>query len=145
MESTTTTPGSATEENDRHLSAVEDHVANGGAPEDFEPGPPAPTEALEGENDSEEEPEVLKLEIEGEGQLTLTVGGKKPEASTIKLVGGKMDIAEGDFDKGSRINLLLGCVVTEVSFVDTYDQYGNISGTERRHKVRPLRVERVRD
>jgi len=105
----------------------------------------APLEPLAGERANEHAPELLELIIEGEGQLTLTVGGRKPESSTIKLVGGKMDIAEGDFDKGSSINLLLGCVVTEVSFVDTYDQYGQINGTERRHKVRPLRVERVRD
>ena len=105
----------------------------------------APLEPLEGERANEHAPELLELVIEGEGQLTLTVGGRKPEASTIKLVGGAMDIASGDFDKGSTLNLLLGCVVTSVEFIDTYDQYGQINGTERRHKVRPLRVERVRD
>jgi len=104
-----------------------------------------PAERLEGEEKGEQEPEILKLAIPGEGQLTLTVGGRKPETCTVKLVGGKMDVADGDFDKGSTINLLLQCVVKSIEFVDAYDQYGNISGTERRHKVFPLRVERVRD
>lgn len=110
-----------------------------------ENGSPPEVERLEGEEPGEQAPEQIALVIEGEGQLTLTVGGRKPEASTIKLVGGKMDIAQGDFDKGAHLNLLLGVVVSSVEFVDTYDQFGNVSGTERRHKVRPLRVERVRD
>jgi len=93
----------------------------------------------------EEEQELLNLAIEGEGQLTLTVGGAKPEVSTVKLIGGKMDVSEGDFDKGAEIKLLIHARVSSVEFVDTYDQYGNLSGTERRHKVRPLRVERLRD
>lgn len=103
-----------------------------------------PEERLEGEELGEQAQEPLRLEIPGEGQLTLTVGGAKPDSCTVKLVGGKMDVADGDFDKGAPINLLIKGVVTEVSFVDRYDQYGQIAGTERRHKVRPFEVERVR-
>lgn len=97
-----------------------------------------------GEGEGESAP-VISLEIPGEGQLTLTVGGTKPETSTVKLVGGKMDISGGDFDKGAPVNILIKGVVTEVSFIDSYDQYGNIKGTERRHKVRPFGVERITD
>ena len=104
----------------------------------------AEPERLEGEERGEQALEPLRLEIPGEGQLTLTVGGAKPDSCTVKLVGGKMDVADGDFDKGAPINLLIKGVVTEVSFVDRYDQYGQIAGTERRHKVRPFEVERVR-
>lgn len=145
MEAGTIAPGASAEQQkdladkarEADAGAVE-HDARGGESDagGFEP---------DAEGAGEEEQELLNLAIQGEGQLTLTVGGAKPEVSTVKLIGGKMDVSEGDFDKGAEIKLLIHARVSSVEFVDTYDQYGNLSGTERRHKVRPLRVERLRD
>lgn len=140
MEAGTIAPGASAEEQERLAKAAKDADANDNG------NGAAPEGAVEHDTGGEaEEPDIVTLEIDGDGQLTLTVGGAKPEVSTVKLVGGKMDVAGGDFDKGQEIKLLIHGVVAEVAFIDTRDQYGNISGTERRHKIRPLRVERLKD
>lgn len=143
MEAGTIAPGASAEEQERQRKMAEEAEPDGGAVEhdkkadgDFKP---------DAEPTPDAEAEILSLEIEGDGQLTLTVGGAKPETSSITLIGGKMDVSGGDFDKGQEVKLLIHGVVAAVTFEDSRDQYGNISGTERKHKVRPLRVERLKD
>lgn len=137
MESGTIAPGASEEQQkdlERQAAEADAPDGDGGG---FEP------DAEEGKDEAE--PELVGLEIQGDGQLTLTVGGAKPDTSTVRLIGGKMDVSGGDFDKGQEVKLLIHAVVSSVEFSDTRDQYGNLSGTERRHKVRPLRVERLKD
>jgi hypothetical protein len=84
----------------------------------------------------------VQLPIEGEHrQLSLDAGGDAPETSTIKMRGGSLAL-EGEFDKGSRVALWVECVIGEVTFADKHDQYGNVTGTERRHVARMIRVQR---
>jgi len=114
------------------------------------PGEDAPTgEAGEGagkgEDDEAQEPAFPKPELLGEGQLTLSVGGEKPNESKIKMSGVSIEVPnKGQFNKGQFIDVVVRCRVAGVHVDDLFDnQTGVVTGTIRRHILKPLRVERV--
>ena len=92
---------------------------------------------------AEQEPEVLPMQIPLEGfteSITVTVGGAKPQSSAVALRGGKLPV-EGEFQKGDEIELYVRARIAEIHFVDC-DDYGEVTGTERRHIAKPIAVRR---
>lgn len=75
-------------------------------------------------------------------QLSLDAGGESPESASMKLRGGSVPI-EGEFPKGSLVGLWIEVRIGEVTFADTIDKFGNVTGTERRHVGRITRVQRA--
>ena len=106
-----------------------------------EPGEGAGDPPGEGEGEQAQ----TALAIPGVGQLNLQVGGAKPEVSTVKLRGGRIEIANsGQFRKGEIVNLLLKVRVDEVHFVDKHDNTtGDLTQSERRHIAKQIGVEKV--
>jgi hypothetical protein len=78
-----------------------------------------------------------ELVIDAGGQLTLNVGGgKQPTTSTLRLVGGKIEV-DGQYAKGERIVVRIEAVVNEIGFKDQEDsKTGQVVGCERRHRAR---------
>lgn len=100
----------------------------------------ATLEAVPNEAPAEEELHDGDLVIDGAGQLGWTVGGKRPDTSSLRLVGGKVNV-DGQYDKGQTIKLELTCEVSEVAFVDQRDSKTNqIIGCDRRHRARVVAV-----
>ena len=88
--------------------------------------------------------EPSELVLEGNGQLSFGVGGKRPTTATVRLVGGKIDLAGLQYEKGQTLTLRVECIVGEVAFVDTHDSAtGQVVGTERRHKARITGVDHL--
>jgi hypothetical protein len=73
--------------------------------------------------------------IDAGGQLTLNVGGgKQPTTSTLRLVGGKIEV-DGQYAKGETIVVRIEAVVNEIGFKDQEDsKTGQVVGCERRHR-----------
>lgn len=69
-------------------------------------------------------------------------GGRDPDTSEIRLLGGKMPI-EGSFAKGTTIDLLVRVKITGVLGQDTVDAYGQEESTIRRHMARMIAVRRA--
>jgi hypothetical protein len=99
----------------------------------------------EGEAPGAGEQAVPALAIAGGGQLNLTVGGEKPDKSTVKLRGGSIEVAGGgQLKKGEVVNLLVKVRVDEVHFVDKHDNStGDVIQAERRHIAKMIGVEKV--
>lgn len=84
-----------------------------------------------------------ELVIDGStGQLSLDVGGvKEPTTSTLRLVGGRIEV-EGEFKKGDVLAVRLEAVVNEVSFKDTHDSTtGQVVACARNHRARVTGVQ----
>jgi len=69
-------------------------------------------------------------------------GGRDPETSEIRLLGGKMPI-EGSFAKGAEFDVLVRVKVTGVLGQDVVDEWGTVERTVRRHMTRMISVQRV--
>lgn len=70
------------------------------------------------------------------GQLSFDVGGKKATGSTLRVVGGKVEL-DGQFKKGEAITVRLELTVNRVAFVDKHDpKTGQVVGCERQHHAR---------
>jgi hypothetical protein len=69
-------------------------------------------------------------------------GGRNPDTSEIRLLGGKMPI-EGSFAKGTVIDLHVRVKVTGVLGQDTVDAFGQEESTIRRHLARMLSVRKL--
>lgn len=77
----------------------------------------------------------VELLIDVGGQMSMVVGGKKATSSSLRIVGGKVDVA-GALDKGEKLVLRLEVDVTSVSFVDKRDpKTHQVTGCERQHKA----------
>lgn len=77
----------------------------------------------------------VELMIDVGGQLSMAVGGKKATSSTLRIVGGKVDVA-GALEKGETVTLRLEVSVTSVAFVDKRDpKTRQVTGCERQHKA----------
>lgn len=106
--------------------------------------PPAPAaapqvphdQAAGAADDPRGQEDVLGLSLDLGGQLSFAVGGKRPTGSTLRVVGGKVEL-DGQFEKGETIAVRLELVVNAVSFVDKHDpKTGQVVGSERQHKAR---------
>lgn len=68
-------------------------------------------------------------------QLTFDVGGREPDGASLRITGGRVEIA-GQYEKGQKLRVSMLVEVREVAFVDEVDQKtGQVVGTERRHKA----------
>jgi len=76
-----------------------------------------------------------------------SMGGKKPTSATLKLVGGKVTVAEGTaFRKGETVKFSGTAVINFVGQKDKHDSATQqVTGAEQRHEARitDLRVEQV--
>jgi hypothetical protein len=69
-------------------------------------------------------------------------GGRQPDTSEIRLLGGKMPI-QGSFPKGTVLDLHVRVKVTGVLGQDTVDAFGQEEATIRRHMARMISVRRL--
>lgn len=77
-------------------------------------------------------------------QLTFDVGGKAPDGSTLRVVGGRIEI-EGQYEKGDMLKVEMLVEVRSVEFADEVDKKtGQVVGCERRQKAQPVRQPSVR-
>jgi hypothetical protein len=91
------------------------------------------------------EKQIGQLPIPGTvGELSLNAGGEAPETASLKLLGGTLPV-EGEFDKGDLVRVWVEGRVTSVEFVDHLGKDGYVEATERRHKMRMVRVRRVEE
>lgn len=99
------------------------------------------TETLDGL--AEDGEGLEELYIEGtQGQLSLNVGGRKPDTSTVSLRGGQIAV-EGQLQKGDTVTLLITARVGEVVIADKMDPAGFVKATTRRHVLRTESVRRL--
>lgn len=91
----------------------------------------------------EELQERAELVIEAGGQVSLKVGGRNPDESTIVFRGGEVTV-EGQFEKGSRLRFEIEGVVSEVTFTDLMDhKTGEVTGTKRKHVLKLDGIQKV--
>jgi hypothetical protein len=91
------------------------------------------------------EKQLGQLPIPGTiAELSLNAGGESPETASMKLMGGSLPV-EGEFDKGDLVRVWVEGRVTSVEFVDHLGKDGYVESTERRHKMRMVRVRRADD
>lgn len=64
--------------------------------------PPTPPADLGPEPEAEEAAEQTQLFLHGPRERGMKVGGRKPDSSTLKFKGSKVDL-EGQYDRGDRI------------------------------------------
>lgn len=76
------------------------------------------------------------------GVSSTEFGGRVPDSSEIRLLGGKMPI-EGSFAKGTVLDLHVRVKVTGVLGQDTVDAWGTEQATTRRHMAHMLSVKRI--
>jgi hypothetical protein len=89
-----------------------------------------------------QEPEGQGPYLDGPGQLSLNVGGKRPDGSSIRLAGGKIDMPRGEFKKGEEIVLMVRASVTGLAFIDKVDpKTHTVTGCDRRHTAQIRSVE----
>jgi hypothetical protein len=102
--------------------------------------PPRPDDAVQNPDDFDPDEGALPtgdLVVEAGGQLTLSVGGgKQPTSSTLRLVGGRIEV-DGQYGKGEAVVLRIEAVVNEVAFKDEHDaKTGQVVGCARNHRAR---------
>lgn len=87
----------------------------------------------------EREPEPEEIRVAGTTQLSIfDLGGKKAASATIRLVGGKVALMEGQaYRKGDAIHFEGTAVVNEVGQKDQHDpKTGLVVSAEQRHGAR---------
>lgn len=86
----------------------------------------------------------MQIPLPGDFGSTITTefGGRDPDTSEIRLLGGKMPI-EGSFAKGTIIDLHVRVKVTGVLGQDTTDDFGETQHTTRRHLAHMISVKRL--
>lgn len=103
-------------------------------------------EALAQEPQEPEEPKPtppMQVPLPGDWDTISTeFGGKAPESSEIRLLGGKLPI-EGSFPKGTEFDVLVRVKVTGVLGQDVTDEWGAVTRTVRRHMARMISVRRA--
>jgi hypothetical protein len=92
--------------------------------------------------------EQAELEEEDSGQLaiagtreglTLSAGGKRPDASRSKVRAITLPTT-GQFDKGETLRMVVDVVVSDVGFRDEEDRRGNTVRTWRTHTFTPKAI-----
>lgn len=89
--------------------------------------------------------EPVELVIEAGGQISLKVGGRAADESTILLSGGEVKLA-GQYEKGQRLRFEIEGVVSQIAFTDLMDQKtGDVTATKRKHVLKLTGIKRVED
>jgi hypothetical protein len=104
-------------------------------------GTPDPDLPGEGEDAADEV--ITQLSIAGDADVQLsTVGGRKPDQSTLTVKGGEITVA-GAVKKGQRVRIVLEGPIAETHFIDIRDsKTGDVSATKRKHVLKPDFIER---
>jgi hypothetical protein len=102
--------------------------------------PPRPDDAVQNPDDFDPDEGALPtgdLVVEAGGQLSLSVGGgKQPTSSTLRLVGGRLEV-DGQYAKGESVVFRVECVVSSIEFKDEHDaKTGQVVGCNRNHRAR---------
>jgi hypothetical protein len=146
MESGTIAPGADAETQERMRKEAEDADRGADMPGEGDDAAGAEAKGDQGK-DAEPEQEIKfpKPEILGEGQLSLSVGGESPDTSLVKMTGVEIQVPNGgQFKKGQFLDVVLRVRVAGVHIDDKFDNAtGTVTGTTRKHILKPLRVERV--
>ena len=93
---------------------------------------------------AQEPEEISPMQLPLEGfvpSISATPGGDRPTTASITIRGGKLAVT-GQFSKGDVIELYVRAKIAEVHFVDTVDNFGEVTGTERKHIAKPIGVRR---
>lgn len=73
--------------------------------------------------------------VTGSDQLSFNVGGKRPSGSSLRIVGGRVEV-EGQYEKGQKLRVEMLVEVRSIEFRDEVDEKtGQVVGCERRHKA----------
>lgn len=135
----------ATDTTDSRLRAVDDDeqtiaAANAAADEERSPDDERTLEEIAAEGEKPKPTPPTQLALEGTREkLTARAGGKMPTESEIRIMGGRRPI-NGEIEKGETVTVLSTGTIREIDFVDTDDDWGNVSKTTRVHKMRQLHV-----
>lgn len=152
MESGTIAPGADAETQERMRKEAEDADRGADLPGEGDDAAGAEAEVdkdavADKGKDAKPEQEIKfpKPEILGEGQLSLSVGGETPDTSLVKMTGVEIQVPNGgQFKKGQFLDVVLRVRVAGVHIDDKFDNAtGTVTGTTRKHILKPLRVERV--
>lgn len=107
------------------------------------PEPAAAEEPQEEPSGLEAVPDPAELLVEGGGQLSLVVGGRRADESTITFRGGEVNV-DGQFEKGTRVKFEIEGVVSEITFTDLMDhKTGNVTATKRKHVMKLDGIQKV--
>lgn len=114
------------------------------AADDTEPEAPEEPEEPSAELVAEPKPTPpMQIPLPGDWEtIGDAFGGRAPDTSEIRLLGGKMPI-EGSFEKGTVLDLYVRVKVTGVLGQDTVDAFGQEESTIRRHMARIIAVRRA--
>lgn len=105
--------------------------------------PPTPPADLPDDGNGEPQDELPGLELDGERELQIKVGGRKPDASVLKLKGGSIDL-KGQFDRGDRIVAVATLQVTGNHDDDTIETHtGDVKSTSRKQKATLCGITRI--
>ncbi len=105
--------------------------------------PPDSVEALAAEEPEEKPVPPMQIPLPGtENLISDRAGGANPTSSEARLLGGSLPI-EGQFAKGDVVTLIVEAKVGSIEVVDATDDWGNVTNTKRRHKMRMLSVKRA--
>lgn len=89
--------------------------------------------------------EETRLVVEAGGQISLSVGGRNADQSTLVLRGGEVTV-EGQFEKGTRLRFEVEGVVSQITFTDLMDhKTGDVTGTKRKHVLKLDGITRVEE
>lgn len=86
-----------------------------------------------------DEPEQLQLIQIGGTKIDTVVGGSKPDESYVKIKSLERPIA-GQLKRQETVTLLVTARVSEVVFVDKYDDDGRVSASKRRAVCTPVGI-----
>lgn len=95
-------------------------------------------------DETEEELPTPPLQVALPGDWTgisAEFGGKTPEVSEIRLLGGRMPI-DGSFAKGTEFDVICRVKVSGVLGQDVIDEWGTVERTVRRHFAKLISVRR---
>lgn len=105
--------------------------------------PDAELSSIDDLAEKEEPTPPMQIPIPGTtDNVSLVVGGAKPTITEVRLLGGAIPVV-GEFKKGDEITLVVTAKVGAVEFVDSTDEWGTVTKTIRRHKMRMTSCKRA--
>jgi len=98
---------------------------------------------IEGEGEGEEGPPPLILEGMGQ-KLSTRISGRAPDKGTAKMVGGKIELPEGEFQPGDVIDATVRLRCTKISIIEKMNNStGDVVEREREHQFKLMSIERT--
>jgi hypothetical protein len=105
-------------------------------------GPSDEAKSIEEMAEQDQPTPPMQIPLPGtQDTVSAVVGGGKPTSTEVRLLGGSLPV-EGQFSKGEVVTLVVEARVGSVEFVDALDEWGTVTKTTRRHKLRMTSVKR---